>query len=362
MFHSFGFRFSRPHFFWCPFIGLSLALLAGGAAAQAEPLPNPILAPGAPWYFDSFVVDAPAEEGWASFSKDAKSAEMGRKYEDGHTAAALVEAYKLPEPVVSQETLLAIVKQTSSAAEPGTKLADFTTELVTPKGLLCARGLARFEDRREQFEQAGSLRVRGLTCVRPDRPEIVVQLRFAERLPAEAAAPAGDDVGERFLRSLRFTPISFDTINQARSEIGQKNAKEAVRLLQPAAEAGDGEAALFLGNILLYGSGVPEDPQGARKWLELAAGQGRIDALYNLGAIHDKGIGVARNPAEAIRWFTLAADQRDPASQLNLALFYLKGDGVDKSLATAELWLKRSANNGSKRAQGILARGEYKKQ
>jgi len=346
-------------------IALSLALLAAlpaMAAAQTEPLPNPILAPGVPWYFDSFMVDAPPEEGWASFSKDAKSAEMGKKYEDGHTAAAIVEAHKFQEPVASQEALLAIVKQTSGAiAEPGTKLTDYTTQVITPKGLLCARSVARFEDRREQFEQAGTLVVRSLSCVRPDRPEIVVGLRFAERMPAGAASPGADDVGEQFLRSLRFTPISFELINQARSEVGKKNGTEAVRMLQPAAEEGDGEAALFLGNILLYGSGIAEDLQGARKWLEIAAGQGRIDAIYNLGAIYDKGIGVPRNPTEAMKWFTRAADQRDPTSQLNLAIFYLKGDGVEKSIPTAELWLKRSANNGGKRAQGILASGAYKK-
>ena len=80
--------------------GLLVALPAF-AAAQIEPLPNPIQAPGAPWYFDSFIVDAPREEGWASFSKDAKSAEMGKKYDDGHTAAAIVEAHKFQEPVAS---------------------------------------------------------------------------------------------------------------------------------------------------------------------------------------------------------------------------------------------------------------------
>jgi TPR repeat protein len=84
--------------------------------------------------------------------------------------------------------------------------------------------------------------------------------------------------------------------------------------------------------------------------------------MYNLGAIYDKGIGTSRDASQAIKWFTLAADQRDPTSQLNLALFHLRGDGVEKSIPTAELWLQRSANNGNKRAQGILASGAYKKQ
>ena len=106
------------------------------AAGPVEPLPNPIQVPGAPWYFDSFVVDTPREEGWASFSKDAKSAEMGKKYEDGRTASAIVEAHKLQEPVTSQEALLTIVKQTSGASDTGAKLTDYTTEVIAPKGLL----------------------------------------------------------------------------------------------------------------------------------------------------------------------------------------------------------------------------------
>jgi hypothetical protein len=342
-----------------------LMLLPAVAAAQGEPLPNPIQVPGAPWYFDSFIVDVPNEDGWASFSKDPKSAELGKKYEDGHTAAAVVEAHMLAQPVVGQQDLLAVVKQINGTSpDPAAKLADYQAELITPKGLLCARSLARFDDTGsgEKPDRPGILLVRGLTCVRPDRPEIIVGLRFGERAQPGAPAPHPDDVGERFLRSLRFTPISFDLINQARSAVGMKNGEEAVRLLQPAAEQGDGEAALFLGNILLYGSGIAEDLPGARKWLEVAARQGRVDAIYNVGAIYDKGIGTPRDAGEAIKWFTLAADQRDPTSQLNLALFYLRGDGVEKSLATAELWLKRSANNGNKRAQGILTSGTYKKQ
>ena len=173
-----------------------LLALPALAAAPVEPLPNPIQVPGAPWYFDSFIVDTPREEGWASFSKDAKSAEMGKKYDDGRTASAIVEAYKLQAPVASQEALLQIAKQTSGAgAEPG-KVTDYSSEVIAPKGLLCARSLARLEDRREQSEQAATLVVRGLTCVRPDRPEIVVGLRFAQRTPAGSpAAPADDGRG-----------------------------------------------------------------------------------------------------------------------------------------------------------------------
>ena len=42
---------------------------------------------------------------------------MGKKYDDGRTASALVDAYKFQEPVASQEALLEIVKRTSGAGK-----------------------------------------------------------------------------------------------------------------------------------------------------------------------------------------------------------------------------------------------------
>ncbi len=332
------------------------------AAAQKESLPNPILAPGTPWAFDGFIVDAPGDEGWASLSKDAKSAELGKKFDDGRFAAAVIDGRKFPAPVLREEDLLAIVKQAhGTAPDASMKVLDYQAQALTPKGILCARMSARFEDTREQYESSGMLHVHGLSCVRPDRPEIIVSLQFAERTQQEQA-PALTDMAEGFLQSLRFAPTSKELISQAQSAVGSKNSEEAIRLLTPAAEQGDGEASLFLGNMYLYGAGVEEDLQAARKWLEVAAREGRIDALYNLGAIYDKGLGVPRDVKQAIKWFILAADQRDPQAQVNLAILYFKGDGVDKDVRSAEEWLKRAAGNGSKRAQGILAHGGLKKE
>jgi len=341
------------------------AALAAPALAQqraAEPLANPILAPGAAWAFDGFLVNAPADEGWASFSKDFRSAELGKKYDPVRSAAAVVDARAFADSVLRTEDLLELTRREQSALpDPGAMaLLDYTQEALTPKGALCVRSAARFEDRRPQYAQAGVLIVRGLSCARPDRPEIVVSLRFAERFAGVDGEPQLTPLADAFLGSLRFVPPGGALVAQARNAVGNKRGADAVNLLKPAADEGDAEAALFLGNIYLYGSGVPEDLGAARKYLEVAAREGRVDALYNLGAIYDKAIGVPRDTQQAMRWFGLAADQRDPQAQLNLALFYLRGDGVEKDIALAEQWLRRAAGNGSKRAQGILASGRYK--
>lgn len=342
-----------------------LALIAVATLAQAkpddDPLPNPILTPGAPWAFDGFVVNAPTGEDWASFSKNMRGAELGKKFEDGRSAAIVIASKRSSTSIDNEKQLLGIVqREESGAPEPKhMTAADFRAEPYSPKGALCAKSLARFEDRRPQYDAPGTLVIQSLTCVRPDRPEIVVNLRFAERF-AGSAEPALNELAAQFLGGLRFIASARDTIAQARNAVGNKHGDQAVALLKPAADEGDTEAALFLGNIFLYGTGVDEDLPAARKYLEIAARDGRRDALYNLGAIYDKGIGVARDPAQALMWFTRAADQRDEQAQMNLALFYMRGDGVEKNAQTTEEWLRRAAGNGNKRAAGILANGGFK--
>lgn len=346
-----------------PALALITATSLAQAKSDAEPLPNPILAPGAPWAFDGFVVNAPSGEDWASFTKTMRDAELGRKFDDGRSAAIVIASKRSANSIDNEKALLEIV-QRSEAAPPEPKhmtSTAFRAEPYSPKGALCAKSQARFEDRRPQYDAPGTLAIQSLTCVRPDRPDIVVTLRFAERF-AGSGEPALDDLAGQFLAGLRFIAAAADAIAQARNAVGSKQGDQAVTLLKPAAEAGDSEAALFLGNIYLYGTGVDEDLAAARKYLELAARDGRRDALYNLGAIYDKGIGVTRDPAQALMWFTRAADQRDEQAQLNLALFYMRGDGVEKNVETTEEWLRRAAGNGNKRAAGMLTSGSFKRQ
>jgi len=347
---------------------LVLSLFATIAFAQQpakkneEPLPNPILHPAAPWWFEGFVVQAPPGEDWASFTKDGKSAELGKKYEDGRTAAIVIDSVRFDDNILREEDLLRVARRAESAPPEARtmKLLDYSQEASTPKGVLCVRGTARFDDRRTQYDVPGTLIIRSRRCVRPDRPEIVATLRFAERVPRADAQPDLTEVAEAFLGSLRFVPPPSAAVAQARNSIGNERGQEAVDLLKPAADEGDTEAAMFLGTVYLYGTGIERDYEAARRYLEMAAGDGRRDALYNLGSIYDKAIGVARDTREAIKWFGLAADQRDAQAQLNIALLHLHGDGVDKDLKAAEAWLKRSAGNGNKRAQGILASGRVK--
>jgi TPR repeat protein len=226
--------------------------------------------------------------------------------------------------------------------------------------VLGSRFAVTFDDRRKSFPAPGTLLVRGTACVRPDQPDVVVILSYAQRAAATEWTPEAEKSAQAFVDSLRFLPSNPKVIEQAGLIVRGDTPHDAVALLAPTAEEGDIEAAVFLGNLYLYGRKMDPDYEAARKWLEIAAKDGRPDAMYNLGAMYDKAVGMPRDVTTAIKWFTLAADQRDAQAQLNIALLYLNGDGVPKDIATAELWLKRAAGNGNKRAEGILAHGKYK--
>ena len=343
---------------------LAFAVLPAWAAEQQPgPLPNPISAPGAPWAFDGFVVNSPAGDGWYSLAKDTHYAEVAKEFLPGVQASAIVDAHRVDEDVTSGAALLALVQKTHAAAADGAtmKLAAYSAEPLAATGASCARFLAKFDDRRASYPAPGMLIVRGVSCVRANTPDWVVTLKYTQRSAGADLLPELSKVGDAFLASLRLSPWDPSVLRKARVAAGQ-SPEESIQLLTPQAERGDGEAALLLGSMYLYGRGVARDYPPARKWLDIAAKDGHSDAYFNLGAIYDKALGVDRDAPQALKWFTLAADQRDPEAQLNLALFYIKGDGVPKDVATAEQWLLRSADNGNTRARRILTEGKYKQQ
>lgn len=340
-----------------------VAMLPLGAAAQTEVLRNPIRVPGTTWAFEGFRITIPDDAGWYSLAKDAHYADLARNLSGGAQVAVVVEARKVEGPVANETELLALLREEQTAVpdEASVKLLDYAAEAFAPKGVLCARFSVKFDDRRGASASTVLL-VRGAGCVRPDEPEVIVTLRYAQRTQLHQVVPELEEKVSVFLDSLRFLHANSAAIQKARTAVRSETPGDAVAILAPLAEEGDGAAALFLGNICLYGRGVPHDYPAARKWLGIAAQEGHAEAMYNIGAIYDKGLGVPRDVAEAMKWFTLAADQRDAQAQLNIALLYLNGDGVAKDIALAEQWLRRAAGNGSKRAQGILDTGKYKEQ
>ena len=139
------------------------------------------------------------------------------------------------------------------------------------------------------------------------------------------------------------------------------------------AVAGDVKAQFLLGEVYRLGSeehGIAKDAAEAVKWYQLAAEQGDASSQYHLAFMFYDGEGVDLNYDEAFKWFHKSAEQEFAAAQYNVATMYKMGKGVEADDAKAVEWLKKAAENGNQMAQlglgtvyesGILVEKDYVK-
>jgi len=113
-----------------------------------------------------------------------------------------------------------------------------------------------------------------------------------------------------FLRAVRYDE------NGEREE----DMAEAMYWFGRGAEAGDAEAASYLGRGFLYGTGLEEDAEAAVSCLLMAAEMGDAEAQYELGQCCDEGTGLPAPERElATYWYKKAAAQGNKDALLALA-------------------------------------------
>jgi uncharacterized protein len=82
--------------------------------------------------------------------------------------------------------------------------------------------------------------------------------------------------------------------------------RSALNVWMPAAEAGDAEAQVNVGEIFERGQGGQPNYEAAKIWYEKAAAQGNTRAQFNLGTLYEQGFGVPQDPVAALNWYRRA--------------------------------------------------------
>lgn len=82
--------------------------------------------------------------------------------------------------------------------------------------------------------------------------------------------------------------------------------RSALNVWMPAAEAGDAEAQVNVGEIFERGLGDEPNYEAARIWYERAAAQGNTRAQFNLGTLYEQGLGVPQDRLTALNWYRRA--------------------------------------------------------
>ena len=133
---------------------------------------------------------------------------------------------------------------------------------------------------------------------------------------------------------------------------GEERREEGMALLKKAADKGVAEAMYLLGDTTRADNGG--DLKEALVWYEKAAQSNHIGSQNLLGAVYGEGGKIASNPEEAFKWTEKAAERGNAEAQARLGVFYLRGTGTSKDEATAAEWLKKAADQDYGRAQAEL--------
>jgi TPR repeat protein len=123
---------------------------------------------------------------------------------------------------------------------------------------------------------------------------------------------------------------------------------EAATLLFLAAGEGSVWARLSLSKAYANGDnalGIVKSPKQAFDWAKTAADQGQPEAQLELGNMYFNGVGVAINQAAALELYRKAAAAGLAAAQTNLGVMYQGGlGGLPKSNAEATRWYRMAIN------------------
>ena len=147
-----------------------------------------------------------------------------------------------------------------------------------------------------------------------------------------------------------------DLFNQGYDAKDEEDYDKAVPLFQKAADMGNAEAMVELGDCYFDGNGVSENKAEGVKWYKKAAELGDEVAQNNMGYAYQHGEGVKQDLAKAKEWYEKAAKQGNANATSNLGTLYRDGLGVPKDLAKAKELFTKAVGLGSERAKEHLAK------
>jgi hypothetical protein len=122
----------------------------------------------------------------------------------------------------------------------------------------------------------------------------------------------------------------------------------------------DPEALFQQARALLRGEGVKKDAAQAFKLMQSAADLGHTDAMGGLGYFYSQGISAPKDPVKALEWFRKGAEKGSAKSQYNLGTSLMKSherQPNEKKAAEGIEWIRKAAEQ--KLPEANLSYGTY---
>jgi TPR repeat protein len=132
--------------------------------------------------------------------------------------------------------------------------------------------------------------------------------------------------------------------------LDEDGVKEALGLIEKAAELGDAEAQSEIADVFR----TQNDLETALYWEKKAAEQGYPKAQNNVAYHYQNGLGTPVDPGQQFYWYKKAAENGFTESIHSLAVCYLVGVGTAQNLNEGVAWLKRAVADGHAAAKRRL--------
>jgi TPR repeat protein len=217
--------------------------------------------------------------------------------------------------------------------------------------------------------------IQGCLAYAPDdRPTMArVVAFFDEHRPSALAAQASDEAVTEYMNSVRPKMSASARKLKALADAGnadamcflgvllenggdiQRDQEKAWKLFRDSARKKSPWGEFKYGQMLQFGTGVPQDLKEAAKQYELAADRNNSDALNNLGGLVEKGV-VPGGFARAAELYQKSATLNNPCGQYNWARFLELGRGCARDQNAAERFYQLAATGGQPDAAGNLSR------
>jgi localization factor PodJL len=319
----------------------------GDVAPEAEPLPplGDFETAGRPLSTREVIEQARAAAR-ANFQSDAKPAKPKKK------GLSLFGGGKGKSKKASP-AMTSALRSTAIVAVVGLMTASLVGYGYL-NGLIPTNGLSpkRVADALKAQKQDGLTIQTGEPGAAPD-PRMAVAIAPATT-PTAVPAPGGQ--ADLTTPPLATTPTAIDLYNQATKKIEAKDTT-GVEPLRKAAAMGYAPAQFYLAKLYENGeAGLKKDAAEARRWTEKAAQGGDRKAMHNLAYDYFEGVGGPRNLTTAADWFRRAADLGLTDSQYNLGQLYEQGFGVPQNSAEAYKWYLIAAKAGDPESKAAADR------
>lgn len=163
--------------------------------------------------------------------------------------------------------------------------------------------------------------------------------------------PADRSAGLRLLRAAADGGNSFGQAQYGLA-LATSDARQAVRYLIPAADAGEVTAQAMLGTFYAIGEGVARDDARAIHYLQAASDQGEVGSTGQLAGMYLTGRGGTE--AEGYQLLKQAAEGGDRTSQMNYGLLLVQGNGFPRNPPLGESFIRRAAVAGDAKAMMLM--------